>query len=64
MEESKLIKDVCGSMSKCNKRYEYWGTENGKPIKKWTNWFEWNSDYKPKFQLEKHPQLLNEYKDG
>ena len=47
------------------KRYEYWGTENGKPIKKWTTWFLWdNKDYKPKYQLEKHPTLLNEYKDG
>lgn len=45
------------------KRYEYWASENGKPIKKWTDWFVWHSDLKPKYQLEKHPKLLNEYKD-
>lgn len=43
------------------KRYQYLGI--GGELK-WTDWFEWNSDYKPKFQLEKHPQLLNDYKDG
>lgn len=42
------------------KHYQYWSREG----KKWTNWFEWNSDYQPKYQLEKHPTLLNEYKDG
>ena len=44
------------------KRYQYLG--RGGELK-WTDWFEWdNKDYKPKFQLEKHPTLLNEYKDG
>lgn len=45
------------------KRYEYLASENGKPIKKWTDWFEWNSDICPRFQLERHPKLLNEYKE-
>lgn len=43
------------------KRYEYWSSENGKPIKKFTNWFEWtNEDYMPKYQFGK--KLLNEYR--
>ena len=43
------------------KRYEYWASENGKPIKKFTNWFEWtNEDYMPKYQFGK--KLLNEYR--
>lgn len=43
------------------KRYQYLGP-HGELM--WTKFFEYNSDYQPKFQLEKHPQLLNEYKDG
>jgi hypothetical protein len=50
-------------MSKCYKRYEFWGSENGKPIKKFTPWFKWDSDICPKYQLERHPKLLNEYKN-
>ena len=43
------------------KRYQYLG--KGGELK-WTKWFLWdNKDYKPKFQLEKHPTLLNEYKE-
>lgn len=44
------------------KRYEYWASENGKPIKKWTDWFPWDSDDCPKYQLKSHPTLLNEYR--
>ena len=40
------------------KRYQYLG--RGGELK-WTDWFEWNSDYQPKYQLEKNPKLLNEY---
>lgn len=43
------------------KRFQYLGI-GGKVC--WSKWFDWdNKDYQPKFQLEKHPQLLNEYKD-
>lgn len=38
------------------KRYQYYG--NGGELK-WTEWFEWDSQYKPKYQLGK--KLLNEY---
>lgn len=37
------------------KRYEY-RTKNGI---EWTSWFTYDSDYKPKYQLNK---LLNEYR--
>jgi len=43
------------------KRYEYWSA-NGKT---WTDWFEWDTDWKPKFQLgneRTNRKLLNEYK--
>lgn len=42
------------------KRYEYWGSEDGKPVKKFTKWFTYNSDYCPKWQLE--GKLKNEYR--
>lgn len=42
------------------KRYQYY---TNKGIE-WTDWFEWESnDFKPKYQLERHPKLLNEYRD-
>lgn len=41
------------------KRFQYYSREGVK----WTDWFEWHSDLKPKYQLEHHPKLLNEYKD-
>lgn len=41
------------------KRYQYIG--QGGQIR-WTKWFEYNSSYRPKYQLEK--TLLNEYQDG
>lgn len=42
------------------KRYEYWGTENGKPVKKWTEWFKYDGE---KFKYQLGRKLLNEYKD-
>lgn len=52
-------------MSKCYKRYQYWAYEDGKPVKKFTQWFEWESDYCPKVQFKsyKGDTLLCEYKD-
>ena len=41
------------------KRYQYLG-KGGEVL--WSEWFQWHSDYKPKYQLERHPKLLNEYK--
>lgn len=44
------------------KRYQYWSQEGIK----WTDWFEWDSDWKPEFQLGTKRtlrKLLNEYKD-
>lgn len=41
------------------KRYQYY-SRNGVV---WSDWFKWKSDLKPKYQLERHPKLLNEYKD-
>ena len=45
------------------KRYQYWGSENGKPVKKWTEYFPWNSDSREKIQMKgfKGDNLLNEY---
>ena len=48
-------------MSKCFKRYEYWGCKDGKPMKMVTEWFSWNTEYKPKWQLNN--KLQNWYKD-
>ena len=42
------------------KRFQYLG-QGGKVL--WSDWFEWDSDLRPKYQLERHPKLLNEYKD-
>lgn len=42
------------------KRFQYLG--RGGELK-WSKWFEYNSDFQPKYQLEKHPQLLNEYQE-
>ena len=44
------------------KRFQYWGFKDGKAQILWTPWFEWRSDYCPKYQLERHPKLLNEYR--
>lgn len=33
------------------KRYEYWASENGTPMKKWTRWFKWNSPSMEKIEL-------------
>ena len=43
------------------KRYEYWASENGKPIKKWTEWFNYNEDDSllPVLQKNEKYQLLN-----
>lgn len=44
------------------KRYQYWSNEG----KKWTDWFPWNSDYKPELQLTDRrviSRLYNEYKE-
>lgn len=43
------------------KRYEYWGSENGKPVKKFTKWFNWDSDLRDEWQL-KSSNLKNEYR--
>ena len=46
---------------KCYKRYEYWASENGKPVKKWTDFFLWDSDIREKWQLK--GKLRNFYKE-
>ena len=38
------------------KRYQYWSKEGIK----WTEWFEYDSDYKPEWQIKN--KLLNQYK--
>ena len=56
---------IClGSMA-VYKRFQYWGTENGKPVKKWTDFFSWHSDMRDPIQLKgfKGNHLRNEYKD-
>lgn len=42
------------------KRYEFWGSENGKPIKKLTPWFEYNGE---KYEWQLKGKLRNFYKD-
>ena len=44
------------------KRYEYWSNK-GKVL---TDWFEWDSDWKPELQMDDRRifcRLKNEYKD-
>lgn len=43
------------------KRYEYWGSEDGKPVKKVTPWFRWDSDSRDPWQLKN--KLRNFYKE-
>lgn len=52
-------------MSKCWKRYEYWSSQNGKPVKKFTEWFLWLSDSRDPIQMKgyKGDNLLNEYRE-
>ena len=50
------IKDLFGDMLK---RFQYY---SNKGIV-WSDWFKWESTLKPKYQLDKHPKLLNEYKE-
>ena len=47
------------------KRFQYWASEQGKPIKKWTEWFNWDSDNREPIQLKgfKGNHLLNEYEE-
>lgn len=49
----------------CLKRYEYWATENGKAVKKWTRWFKWNSPSRVKVELKgfKGDVLRCEYRE-
>jgi len=45
------------------KRFQYWGRNaDGKVEKLWSEWYEYESDFKPKYQLGK--ALLNEYKEN
>lgn len=51
------------------KRYQYWGTENGKPQVMWTEWYHYSDDDSllPIFQKEekyqlKNSKLLNEFR--
>ena len=51
------------------KRYEYWASENGKPVKKWTPWYDYSKEdsllkdfqTKEKYQL-RNPTLRNEFR--
>ena len=41
------------------KRYQYWSSKG----LAWTDWFKWDSDYKPELQMERiFCRLKNEYK--
>ena len=49
-------------VSTMKKRYQYWSRDG----LKWTDWFDWDTDYMPEFQMEDRRifcRLLNEYKD-
>lgn len=44
------------------KRYQYWSSEG----LVWTPWFEWDTTFKPEFQMEDRRifcRLKNEYKE-
>jgi hypothetical protein len=42
------------------KRFQFWASENGKPIKKWTKWFEYDGE---QYEYQLKSKLKNEYKD-
>lgn len=44
------------------KRYEYWGMVDGKPVKMFTDWYPWKGELY-KFQL-KSSKLYNEYRES
>ena len=48
------------------KRYEYWAFEDGKAVKKWTDFFLWNSDNREPIQNKgfKGNHLKNEYRES
>ena len=44
------------------KRYQFWSSEG----LKWTDWFQWKSNFKPEFQMTNRRiinRLKNEYKE-
>lgn len=45
------------------KRFQYWGSLNGTPVKMWAKWFDYNGEEEP-IQLKgfKGNHLLNEYR--
>lgn len=45
------------------KRFQFWGSANGKPQKEWTEWFDFDGQEEP-IQLKgyKGDHLLNEYR--
>ena len=47
------------------KRYEYWASENGKPIKKWTEWTPYCPDDSliKEFQTKEKWQLTNKLRN-
>jgi hypothetical protein len=61
MVNVKLVEALVGNMLK---RYEYWAFEDGKAVKKWTNYFPWDSTLTDPIQLKgyKGNHLRNEYK--
>ena len=48
------------------KRYEYWASDNGKPVKRFTDWFTWDGDTDNNIQLKgyKNNNLLQEFKEA
>jgi len=45
------------------KRFQYWGTINGKPQKLWTKWFKFNGpEYPVQLKGYKGDSLLNEFR--
>lgn len=47
------------------KRYQYWASDNGKPYKKFTDWFQYDGDETSKIQMKgyKGDVLLQEFRD-
>lgn len=56
-----MLRDV--NVMKVLKRYEYygWDEQELKPIKKWTEWFVWRGEDRPKYQMGR--KLMCEYKE-
>ena len=57
-----FVLDTGASFTIMQKRYQYWSKDG----LVWTDWFDWDTDYMPEYQMEDRRifcRLKNEYRD-